>query len=291
MPRIVYHLINLAALTLISFFCVDIFYQVVTDHLMQADTQKIVAEQIPEMKKAARPSIRSYGGISDRALFGVPDKPATAENPKEIETLEPTKLKLALLGTVEGDESSGWAIIMDKTKRKQDIYRVGDSVQEALIKKIVRNKVILRVGDRNEVLTIEEGSTVSGRGNLSQESGVLSASPSIPGQGPTRTVTLNRSELDASLQDINKILSEARIQPHFNRDNEPDGLMITGIRGNSLFRRMGFRNGDIIQSVDGSPIASSDDIVSMYGNLKSASSLDIQVIRRGREQTINYRFR
>lgn len=284
MPKIPYSLITLAALALISFFSVDIFYRVLTDHLERIDPQKIIAEQIPEVKKQARPVLSNYRIISDRALFGVPER-LDQEDPKDIETLEPTQLNLALLGTVEGDGDTGWAVIMDNSKKKQDIYRIGDSVQEAVINKIVRNKVILRVGERNEVLTIEEGSKEAGPGDISR-----TPASNIAAALPSRTISLRRSDVEESLQDINKILSEARVRPYF-KDGTPKGLIVTGIRGNSLFRRMGFRNGDIVQGVDSKPITSPDDIVSMYSDLKSASNVAIQILRRGREQTLNYNFR
>lgn len=288
MPKIAFSLINLAALTMISFFSVDIFYRVITDNLGKIDNQKIVAEHVPKIKKPVSITINHYQRISDRALFGVLEKSNEQEKPDEIETLEPTSLKLALLGTVEGDEKTGWAIIVDTAKRKQDIYHVGDSVQEAVIKKIVRNKVVLRVGDSDEVLIIEEGSRKTG----AQEFSRTAITPTrLPVQRLSRTITLRRSDIEESLQDVNQILSEARIRPHVNRDSVPDGLIVTGIRGNSIFRRMGLRNGDIVQGVDGKPISNPDDIISMYNDLKSASKIAIQILRRGREQTINYRFR
>jgi len=288
MPKLAFSLINLVALTLISFFSVDIFYRVITDNLEQIDNRTIIAEQVPKIKIPVRITINHYQGISDRALFGVIENPNQEEKTDEIETLEPTRLKLALLGTVEGDEKTGWAVIIDTAKSKQDIYRVGDSVQEAVIKKIVRNKVVLRVGDRDEVLTIEEGARKTDAQEFSQ-SAITPARP--PAGSLSRTITLRRSDIEESLQDVNQILSEARIRPHFNKDSVPDGLIVTGIRGDSIFRRMGFRNGDIVQGVDGRPISNPDDIISMYNDLKSASNVAIQILRRGREQTINYRFR
>ena len=288
MPKLAFSLINLVALTLISFFSVNIFYRVITTNLVQIDNQKTLNEQVPKIKKPVSITVNHYQKISERGLFGVPEKPDKNEKIEEIETLEPTSLKLALLGTVEGDDKTGWAIIIDTTKRKQDIYHVGDSVQGAEIKKIVRNKVVLRVGDRDEVLTIEEGSKKADTMDFSRPNIQPSTTSA---RRLSRTITMRRSDIEESLQDVNQILSEARVRPHFNKDNVPDGLIVTGIRGNSIFRRMGLRNGDIVQGVDGKPISNPDDIISMYNDLKSASNIAIQILRRGREQTIDYRFR
>ena len=74
----------------------------------------------------------------------------------EDEDHEETTLKLVLLGTVVGDEMDARAIIIDEKEKKQDLFRIGDSVQNARIQKIVRGKVILDVNGRVEALTIKE---------------------------------------------------------------------------------------------------------------------------------------
>ncbi|NIA05520.1 MAG: hypothetical protein GWP11_06085 [Proteobacteria bacterium] len=72
------------------------------------------------------------------------------------EYLEPTALKLLLMGTVSGTKRDARAIIVDEQKKKQDLYRIGDSVQGALIQSIERGKVILQVHGRREVLLLKE---------------------------------------------------------------------------------------------------------------------------------------
>ena len=54
---------------------------------------------------------------------------------------------------------------------------------------------------------------------------------------------------------------------------------------------MGLRNGDIVKGVDGNEIKSTDDFISLYNDLQNNEDVAIQIIRRGRERTINYRFR
>ncbi len=72
------------------------------------------------------------------------------------EYLEPTALKLSLLGTVSGTKRDARAIIVDEQKKKQDLYQIGDSVQGALIQSIERGKVILQVNGRREVLLLKD---------------------------------------------------------------------------------------------------------------------------------------
>lgn len=98
-----------------------------------------------------------YTIIVDRNIF----QARTAEAVEEIvteepEELEPTKLKVSLMGTVSGSEPDARAIIADDLKKQQDIYQVGDTIQGALIKDIDRGRVILHVNGADEVLTLAD---------------------------------------------------------------------------------------------------------------------------------------
>ena len=135
-------------------------------------------------------------------------------------------------------------------------------------------------GARDEILTMEE------RSSSKAARPVRRSRPAIS----ERTINVKRSEVDESLKDINKILTQARIRPHF-KDGQADGLTITGIKAGSVFRRLGLRNGDILNGINGSPIESPDDILSVYDDIKSGADISIQLRRRGRETTLNYRFR
>jgi general secretion pathway protein C len=67
--------------------------------------------------------------------------------------------------------------------------------------------------------------------------------------------------------------------------------MLSQVRPNSFFSKMGLRNGDIIQGVDGEPITSPDDIMDLYEELKEGSSVSLQIGRRGRNKTLTYQFK
>jgi general secretion pathway protein C len=74
-------------------------------------------------------------------------------------------------------------------------------------------------------------------------------------------------------------------------DGIPAGLSLSRIKPNSIFRRMGLRNGDVITGVDGNEISTVDDALRLVDNLRSSSTLSVQLKRRGRDKTIEYRIR
>ena len=280
MTKLFYTILNIVALSLVVYIGVDTFYRVVSSELKGVNTKEIVMEQLPNAEESKRALLSSFKVITERNLFGSLDKASKDVNEEEIEALEPTSLKVALLGTVTGNEQNAFAVIEETDKRKQGLYKIGDSVQNATVKKILREKVVLRVGTKDEILTMEESA----------------ASRRDKGRGPSKstargsTITVNRKDIQSSLKDINKLMSEVRIRPHF-KDGQSDGLSVSRIKGGSIFSKLGLRNGDIVQKINGEPINSPDEVLALYEKLKSGSRVSLEVTRKGEPKTMNYRFR
>ena len=280
MTKLFYTILNIVALSLVVYIGVDTFYRVVSSELKGVNTKEIVMEQLPNAEESKRSPLSSFKVITERNLFGSLDKASKDVNEEEIEELELTSLKIALLGTVTGNEQNAFAVIEETDKRKQGLYKIGDSVQNATVKKILREKVVLRVGTKDEILTMEESA----------------ASRRDKRRGPSKstargsTITVNRKDIQNSLKDINKLMSEVRIRPHF-KDGQSDGLSVSRIKGGSIFSKLGLRNGDIVQKINGEPINSPDEVLALYEKLKSGSRVSLEVTRKGEPKTMNYRFR
>ena len=288
MAKLYTTIFNLVALFVAIYIGVDLFYRIVGAQLIYGDTEEFVVEQAPRVKNRQRPPLKDFRVVMDRNIFGSTDKAAEGIKQTDLDTLEPTTLKVALLGTVTGSQQNAVAVIEETDKRKQGLYRVGDSVQDAIVKMILRGKVVLRVGDKDEILTMEESSS---RRASSKEV----ASPSRrrrPSRAPGRSasITLRRSDVQDALKNINNLLSQVRIRPHF-KDGKADGLALSNIKGDSIFSKLGLRDGDVVRGVNDRPIRSPDDILSFYNKLRSGSRMSLQINRRGQERTINYRIR
>jgi general secretion pathway protein C len=280
MTKLFYTILNIVAVSLVVYIGVDTFYRVVSSELKEVNTKEIVMEQLPNAEESKRSPLSSFQVITGRNLFGSLDKASEDVNEEEIEELELTSLKIALLGTVTGNEQNAFAVIEETDKRKQGLYKIGDSVQNATVKKILREKVVLRVGTKDEILTMEE-SAASRRDKRRR--------PSKSTERGT-TITVSRKDIQNSLKDINNLMSQVRIRPHF-KDGKSDGLSISRIKGGSIFSKLGLRNGDIVQKINGEPINSPDEVLMLYEKLKSGSRVSLEVTRKGEPKTMNYRFR
>jgi len=281
MTKFYYPILNFVALSVIIFSGVDICYRIVSFNLRQVDTKEIVRQQIPDVKKEKKYYLNDYKAIVDRNFF---DSSASSRNlepgTKEIEGLDPTSLKVLLFGTVTGSRENAFAVIEETDTRKQGLYRVGDNIQNAVVKLILRGKVVLSVGDRDEILTMEESAASRPRKD---------SPPSSP-KGRSGTITVKRSDIEASFKNFNQLLSQVRVRPHMKGGN-PDGFSVSRIKAGSIFSKLGLRNGDIIRKIDGRSINGPDDASSLYEKLQTGTPVSLELLRRNRPRTINYRFR
>jgi general secretion pathway protein C len=280
MPKRYQIIFNLLALAVTIFLGVDLFYTIIRAKLRDVDTQKNVMHHLPDIKAYRKPPLDYYGAITKRNIFSSEQGVPREIGEEEIGDLQLTSLKVALWGTVVGDRQSAFAVIEETDKKKQGLYRVGDSVQGATVRKILRGKVILRVGDRDEILTMEEAAASRAEKKYPEVKPIEKAS----------TIMVARSDLQESLDNLHQLLSQVRIRPHF-RDGVADGLAITNIKTGSFFAKLGLRNGDIIQGINGRDISSPDDVLEVYNKLKSGSQVALQISRNGQQRIINYKFR
>lgn len=280
MPKRFLTLFNLLALAVIIFIAVNLFYLITTAHLRGGDIQKSALSQVPDVKEHGKFPLGYYRAIIDRDIFSSGEEVLQETGGEDLDDLEPTSLNVALLGTVVGSKQYAFAVIEEVKKRKQGLYKVGDSVQGATVKRILRGKVVLRVNEKDEILTMEEEAASRA------EPGYVRS----PAGEKEATIQVSRSEVDKSLKNVHQLLTQVRIRPHF-RDGTPDGLAISNIRPGSFFAKLGLRNGDIVQGINGRNIESPDDVMEVYQRLKSGSRVALQVMRNGEEKIINYQFR
>lgn len=281
---------NLLLLTVISALAVDLFYQAVTSRIVVPEKhrgQGVVAVT-GARGDSQQVALSQYDDIVSRNLFDLADPGKVVKKEAvaiDVESLTETRLRLKLWGTISGGgETVSWAIIEDETTRKQDLYGVGDTVQEAVIKLVLRDRVVVRYKGRDEVLMMEKD-----KGTMASAGGSPSGSRT---KGPSRAsitkkVNLKRETINDAMMNINSLMKDVRIRPHF-RNGQPEGMAVSGIKSDSIFRKMGIRNGDIIVGVDGQKLESVDDAMSLYGNLKSASEVQLEIKRMGQIQTIEY---
>jgi len=269
--------LNLVLVGLLAFAGVNTFYDVVAADIGEQLLQRrgrVVKQAAP---KENRPPFSHYRTILQRALFGrgkAPEEKKAAVPP--VDALDPTGRSIRLWGTVTGRLKQPYAVIEEfRGGRKgmaHDVYHVGDTIQGAEIEKIMREKVILLADGKREVLQMEKYGD-NPRRKLMKRTPIK------------QRKVLRRSTIEHAMGNLNQVMTQARITTH------QKGLFISRIKRNSIFHRMGLKNGDIIKTVAGKRIRSVDDAMALYRRLESAARVSIELVRRGRERVISYNIR
>jgi type II secretory pathway component PulC len=93
---------------------------------------------------------------------------------------------------------------------------------------------------------------------------------------------------DAVLQimaDPMAVARGARIVPAMSM-GKTEGLKLYAIRPTSVYAKLGFSNGDLIREINGFALDGPDKVLEIYTKLRNATSLEIALTRRGRDETL-----
>lgn len=101
---------------------------------------------------------------------------------------------------------------------------------------------------------------------------------------------VDRGLVNSMLANPMSVARGARIVPSV-KDGQPNGFKLYAIRPNSVYAKLGMRNGDTISSVNGFDLSSPDKALEVYTKVREASNLSVSVIRRGKPMTLNYNIR
>lgn len=260
--------------TLLSFEIVSLFYNVISFRLIcPAPVVRNAGIQQNIAGSGLRNPLQSYGIITERNLFFSTLK-AIGELEGGFFSSGQEVVSYELKGTAAGGSSLGFAVIEERGKNKQRLYRLGDMVGSAKLAEISRNAVVLRKGDVEITLKIK----ATPEGQLFPRSSSRNAN-----------TTAGTAPANDKPGDLKTILSQAVIRPFSNRGN-PEGYVISNIRPESIYKKIGLQNGDIIMNVNNKPMRGGDDILQMANLMQSEADISLNLKRNGKLETVNYSF-
>jgi general secretion pathway protein C len=98
---------------------------------------------------------------------------------------------------------------------------------------------------------------------------------------------VEQGEIDKVMANLSSLATQARIVPAFE-GGKPVGFKLFSIRPNSLYSKIGIKNGDVITRINGYEITSPDKALEIYQKLTNAKNVTVDFKRRGAPQTIDY---
>ncbi len=101
---------------------------------------------------------------------------------------------------------------------------------------------------------------------------------------------IDRRVVEKVLEDQTELMKSARIVPE-NRDGQIVGIRLFGIRPDTLLGTLGLQNGDRLETINGFSMGSPEKALEAYARLRSANGLKVEVNRRGKPMTIDYKIK
>jgi general secretion pathway protein C len=179
-------------------------------------------------------------------------------------------LRLRLVGTVVTDEpSTRFAIIEVQSTGRQGAFHEGDRWGDILIRRIHPGYVIIDAGKGDIVLYLGSGGGAGHRASLPEK------------------VHLERKEVDSTLPDYAGLMQQIRVRLRFEAGT-PTGFVIYSIEPESIFARMGLKDGDIIVSINGKPFATTQPVVEFYNALKETETVSLEIRRGEKRQELHF---
>lgn len=261
-----------------------------------------VRHRTPGAPAANRMGLTEYAVISGRNLFN--GNPPSEQSPPVVKavTVEPTQLQLRLIGVVAGiSQRQQYAIIEDLQRGgAQDLYQIGDVVQQAAIIKIRSECVLLDTRRQQEKLCFDNdmapNTNGSGepparrRGSRSEpDSSAEAAADGEIVRVDQGTWRVDRNLITDQFADLGTLSRQVRVVPH-TIQGRPSGFRLTRLRP-GLLQRIGLLNGDVLQRVNGLDINSPEEALKAYQAVQSESTVRIEILRRNSPTTLTYEIR
>jgi hypothetical protein len=92
--------------------------------------------------------------------------------------------------------------------------------------------------------------------------------------------TLDRAYIEELLANPATLARQARVIPSVH-DGITRGFKMYGIRPGSLPKLLGYRNGDLVLSINGIPLNGMDAAMATYTKLRAADSIAVEIERKG----------
>jgi type II secretion system protein C len=235
-----------------------------------------------------------YATIVQRNLFAAasrgddsPASPSAAQPPDSAALAE--ELGLRLVGTIAGGPATSRAIFQNTKSKVTRPYRIGDTVAAATVTAIQRDTVVLDYRGRSLVVTRCPGTTETGGqpGEQGRQKPPEAASLAEGPGGPSSSAVVSSSET-SGMGYVAEIFRKATIEPYVTKDRT-EGLRITGLENLPAAQRYGFRNGDVVQSVNGQPLTSKQKAFQVLAKARTLPKVDIRLLREGKSRELSFK--
>ena len=196
--------------------------------------------------------------------------------------------RIRLIGVVFGDQRGMFAIVEELASKQQMLYRVHDQVLElGEVSEIRRNGILVRQDNLEELLELAQLDNPAIPGG---SAGTTASAPPAQTAGIPLRKVIDRREVEQAMNDLPKLLSQARAAPHMV-NGTINGFRLDYIAPTSFYEKIGVQTGDVLQRVNGVDIRDPSTMLNLLQQLKNEQIVKLDVLRNNQRSTITYELR
>lgn len=212
----------------------------------------------------------------------------------DVENIPLSSLNLVLTGLIAAGDNSVALIRVEG--QPEAPFRIGDSIVSGAVLKAVYSDraIIMRNGVAESLLL--EGAAQALPGTPVREAPSRAAPPpqargpqappigpnDIREQGPNNYV-VSRQALTNQMHTPQQILSQSLMVPQAG-----GGFLVREIQPGSVYEKLGLHVGDVVRSANGQPLNTVEDAMKIYQQSNNNSYINLEVMRNGRVENIQY---
>ncbi|MBI3797952.1 MAG: hypothetical protein HY268_13425 [Deltaproteobacteria bacterium] len=276
-------------LALFAYFSALAVNSIIATWLTLPPSMQTLDESLPPPTTRFTPPLSSYTVVYTRDIFNSVKAPAQTEAP----SVTANNSAFKLWGTAVREHQRAFAILEDQSTHVQGLYREGETVAPGVILvQVSWDQVILERNGRRETLTLPTDAPAAPTPLV-----VTTAAPTPrQDQDGVRQVTqdtfqIDHREVDHAMENLNDLFTQVRAVPYADSNGASQGFRLFSIKPQSLVERLGMKNGDIVQRVNGVEIADPSTAFSLLQDLQGRTQVRVDILRNRQPVTLSYEIR
>jgi len=223
---------------------------------------------VPVTQAARRANVAA---IANAHIFGAAAPPAQPQ--QDAANAPQTSMPLVLTGIIADDDPRTGFAILGESAAAAKVYAVGDNVPGgARLHSVYEDRVLLDRGGRLESLALPRNAMP----------GMMAEAPPPP---PVTTEPLADRMRRLIAEEPGVISDVMRPQPVFAQGKQRGYRVYPG-RNRQAFLRLGLRPGDLVTSINGTPLDDPARGQEIFRTIGSSSEAHVTVMRNGRQQDL-----
>lgn len=290
--RLLFFAARIVLLTSLAYFCALSVNSIIATKLALPPASLQTDQQLPLSSPPPPPSLSTYAIIATRDIFNS----VKAASPSGNTTLAATIANLAnlkLLGTATGLRDRAFAIFEDQATHNQLLYREGESISPGVqLLQVGWDRVTIdRDGQRETLILPRESFPSTSTSPVTP----ISTSPPDSTNGVRQvapdTFHIDRREVDQAVSHLSDLFTQVRAVPYTPQGGVTQGFRLSAIKADSLIERIGLKNGDVVQRVNGVEITDPSTAFTLLQDMQGRSQIRVDVLRNQQPTTLSYEIR